>query len=248
MSLLLKARHVTLVEARRTLALAAGAPAAPVDAQPFEGPVAGVPQRGPQAQDADAVIGALRRQLSGLEQAHTEQARNIETREEAAYQRGVERGMSDGEDAGLARAVRDHAEQLETLHAGVQEALDAFRAKLQAVETLALDLTQLALEKILGDPVLCPTLVVQTARHHLAQVATGSAIGIQVSAADFPEPDDLHEAFAALMQHTTLTVGANRQLRPGACLIELTLGRLDVSLPQQLAHVSATLEALRSHD
>jgi flagellar assembly protein FliH len=140
--------------------------------------------------------------------------------------------------------VQDHAAQLAALRAGVQDALADFRQRLQGIETLSLDVTQAALEKIFGDRALCAALVVQTARHHLSQVATGSAIGVRVSAMDFPQPEQLQEAFTSVTQHTRLTVHADPHLASGACLIQLTLGCLDVSLPQQLSHVTAAISTL----
>ncbi|MGF6647324.1 hypothetical protein [Paraburkholderia sp. GAS82] len=186
----------------------------------------------------------LERRVAELEQAAIEQMREFEALEQAAYQRG----MDDGIRCGAANVKRDHDEQLNVLRAGVTEALDVFRQRLTAVETLALDLTHVALEKIFGNTSMHAELVIQTARHHLGQLSGNSAIGVRVSAADFADAERLQVTFGLVpeAQHPALSVRADPHLSSGTCLIDLTLGRLDVSLPQQKAKVVDALEKLRA--
>ncbi|MGF6637617.1 FliH/SctL family protein [Paraburkholderia sp. MM6662-R1] len=237
MSLLLKAAQVTLGSGRKTLGRAT---LVAVAAEPSEH----VPVQVQHAFQTDAQIDELRRELAELAQTHAEQIRDFEERERAAYQRGIEEGI----EKGVARVKLDHVQRIEALVAGIDAALAALRDRLQAVESLALDVAQAALRKTLGDTTACAALVVQTARHHLAQIAAGSAIGVRVSAQDFPDADALRDAFATLTRDTALTVDADPQLAAGACLIDLTLGRLDVSLPRQLSHFNRTLDELRADD
>ncbi|MBB5407680.1 type III secretion protein L [Paraburkholderia sp. HC6.4b] len=237
MSLLLKAAQVTLGSGRKTLGRAT---LVAVAAEPSEH----VPVQVQHAFQTDAQIDELRRELAELAQTHAEQIRDFEERERAAYQRGIEEGI----EKGVARVKLDHVQRIEALVAGIDAALAALRDRLQEVESLALDVAQAALRKTLGDTTACAALVVQTARHHLAQIAAGSAIGVRVSAKDFPDADALRDAFATLTRDTALTVDADPQLAAGACLIDLTLGRLDVSLPRQLSHFNRTLDELRADD
>ncbi|MGF6696585.1 flagellar assembly protein FliH [Paraburkholderia sp. MM5496-R1] len=241
MSLLLKAAQVTLGSGRKTLGRAT---LVAVAAEPSEH----VPVQVQHAFQTDAQIDELRRELAELAQTHAEQIRDFEERERAAYQRGIEEGIEEGIEKGVARVKLDHVQRIEALVAGIDAALAALRDRLQAVESLALDVAQAALRKTLGDTTACAALVVQTARHHLAQIAAGSAIGVRVSAQDFPDADALRDAFATLTRDTALTVDADPQLAAGACLIDLTLGRLDVSLPRQLSHFNRTLDELRADD
>ncbi|MGF6873143.1 FliH/SctL family protein [Paraburkholderia sp. MM5477-R1] len=237
MSLLLKAAQVTLGSGRKTLGRAT---LVAVAAEPSEH----VPVQVQHAFQTDAQIDELRRELAELAQTHAEQIRDFEERERAAYQRGIEEGI----EKGVARVKLDHVQRIEALVAGIDAALAALRDRLQEVESLALDVAQAALRKTLGDTTACAALVVQTARHHLAQIAAGSAIGVRVSAQDFADADALRDAFATLTRDTALTVDADPQLAAGACLIDLTLGRLDVSLPRQLSHFNRTLDELRADD
>lgn len=174
-------------------------------------------------------------------QAASAHALELEALEQTAFQQGMDEGLK----LGAAGVTREHEEQLNVFHAAVQEALDAFRQQLRTVEILALDLTQLTLERIFGDPALQSDLVAQTTRHHLAQLTANSAVGVRVSAADFPEAEQLNKAFGAPDEHPALSVRADPQLPSGACLIELLLGRLDVSLPRQSSHAVGRLAALR---
>ncbi|RZF29081.1 hypothetical protein EVC45_14825 [Paraburkholderia sp. UYCP14C] len=231
MSLLLKAAQVSFDSARKTLGRAPLVPVAAA-AEPPE-PVA-----------AQVQIDELRRELAEHAQTHAEQIRDFEERERAAWQQGVEQGI----EKGVTQVKLDHAQRREALAAGIDAALATLRERLQAIESLALDVAQAALHKTLGDSAAYAELVVQTARHHLAQVAAGSAIGVRVSAHDFPDAEALRDAFATLTRQSALTVDAAPQLAAGACLIDLKLGRLDVSLPRQLSHMNRTLDELRADD
>jgi flagellar assembly protein FliH len=234
MSQLLRAGQITISTDRKALETR---PATPVDVtQADRGPDRQRPPR-----DGGEECEQLRRRIAGLEEAAANEAHERKALEEAAYRRGMDEGMK----LGVSTVKRDHEEQLATLRTGVLEALDAFSAQLRAIEPLALETTLAALEKVLGDPASYAELVGQTARHHLAQLPDSSAVSVRVSATDFPDAEQLHLAFGPLAGHPALSVQADPQLSAGACLIDLKLGRLDVSLPQQRAHLMAALDTLR---
>ncbi|AMM13150.1 hypothetical protein AX768_02510 [Burkholderia sp. PAMC 28687] len=187
----------------------------------------------------------LKDRISQLEQAvlQAASARGLEL--EALERDAFQNGMDEGLKLGAASIGQQHEEQLSTLRAVVKDARDAFHQQLLAVEPLALELTQLTLEKIFGDPDLRSDLVARTTRHHLAQLTATSAVGVRVSATDFPEIAGLNKALGTTGTHPTLSVQADPQLPSGACFIELLLGRLDVSLSQQSSHAVSRLAALR---
>lgn len=179
MSQLLKAGHVTIATGRKALEART---AIQVETKRLD-------QRADQPhapQSGDEQAERLKHRIAELEQAAADQVRQCETLEQAAYQRGMDEGMQ----LGAATVKRDHEAQLATLREGVQAALEAFAEQLRAIEPLALEMTLIALEKILGDPAAYAELIGQTTRHHLAQVTANSTVGVRVSAADFPDADN----------------------------------------------------------
>jgi flagellar assembly protein FliH len=240
MSLLLKAGEITVGSGRRPLVQGA--------VTPIHAAQTGQPEQRAAltASDArpDGQIESLKHRVAELERAYEEQTRHVETLKQEAYQRGIDAGI----ESGVARAENDHTAMLDRLEAGVKAALAALHERLQVIEVLALDVAQSALEKVIGDPASYTALIGQTVRHHLAQTAAGSAVGIRVSADDFADPVLLKDTFATLTRHTLLAVKADPQLRSGACVIELTLGRLDLSLPQQMTRIVTALDGLRADD
>jgi len=238
MSRLLKANEIAMGSGRKTIADGTLEPSSP-------GTLTDTPDG--QRDTAESVTQSerLRDRISELEQtvlqAASARALEFETLEQDAFQHGMDEGLK----LGAAGVAQQHEEQLNALRAAVQEALDAFHQQLLAIEPLALELTQLTLEKIFGESDLRCDLVAQTTRHHLAQLTASSAVGVRVSATDFPETAQLNEAFGAPGTHPTLSVEADPQLPSGACFIELLLGRLDVSLSQQSTHAVSRLAALR---
>ncbi|TKC89458.1 hypothetical protein FAZ69_11035 [Trinickia terrae] len=248
MTLLLKAGEVRVGDGRRALGALPGdaASAALMPAGPRT-PSAETTHSAPAAaaqSQADAQAEALTTRLAEIEQAYALLEKTTHAEKEAAYRQGMSEGIAIGE----AQAQKDHAAQLDMLAKGVGAALQAFDAQLAALETLSLDIARAALDTIFGDPDLHSDLVVKTAQHHLSRIKNESALTIEVSPADFPEPQALHDAFAALAAAPGLGFSANPRLARGACLIGLSLGKLDASLPQQHSRIAAALAELNPHD
>jgi flagellar assembly protein FliH len=238
MSRLLKASEITIASGRKTIADGELGPNS-------SDTLTHTPDGLRDTTERDTQSERLKDRISELEQAVLQatsaRALELEALEQDAFQHGMDQGMK----LGAAGVTQQHEEQLNVLCAAVQGALDAFNQQLLAVEPLALELTQLTLEKIFGNPDLRSDLVAQTTRHHLTQLTASSAVGVRVSATDFPETARLHKAFGTPDTHPTLSVQADPQLPSGACFIELLLGRLDVSLSRQSSHAVSRLTALR---
>jgi type III secretion protein L len=188
-----------------------------------------------------AKVDTMAQRLSEIECAYAKLEHEVGTRERAAY----EKGLTEGKIAGEQCAGQDYAAQREALRNGIQLALDGLRAQLDSLEGLAIDVTHAALDQLLGDASRHADLVVETARHHLNQVAAGSAISVEVSRADFPDDAQLEAAFASFAGQFRTGVTARAQLPAGACLIRLTLGTLDASLDTQTARMRSALSEVR---
>jgi len=244
MTQLLKASRVQVGDGRRLLGTLPGAvPSSDFAAEPeANAPSVALPGS-PDATAAQAQADALAARLAELEHAYSTLETTAIAEKEAAYRNGMGEGISIGE----AQAKRDHATQLEALRQGVSDALQVFQARLAPLEALSLDIARAALDKIFGDPALHADLIARTARHHLAQIAADSVLNIEVSPEDFPDREPLHDAFAAHLGRPGVSVKTNAQLPRGACLIGLSLGKLDVSLPLQHTRIASTLNELHSH-
>lgn len=157
----------------------------------------------------------------------------------AAFERGIEDGAR--------QAVLAEAERLALLRGGVDAALDAFIARMASLDGLAAELALVGLERVLGDPTRHTELVVETVRHRLTSIAQGSLVGIRVSADDFGDPALLDAVRRTLDTAPSVSLVADPQLPAGACVIELTLGKLDAGIPRQLASVAATIREASRH-
>ncbi|OXI15713.1 FliH/SctL family protein [Burkholderia sp. AU15512] len=187
------------------------------------------------AQERDrllARIAELETAASGHEAERAQQAR-------AAFERGIEDGVR--------QAARAESERLALLKDGIDAALDAFIARIASLEGLAAEVALVGLERVLGDPTRHAELVVETVRHRLTSIAQGSLVGIRVSADDFGDSALLDAVRRTLDTAPSVALVADPQLPAGACVIELTLGKLDAGIPRQLASVAATIREASRH-
>ncbi|KGB99179.1 hypothetical protein [Burkholderia cepacia] len=235
MSTLLKAGSVHLGAARKSLGAAPLVPAvAPIGLPVAEPPPNATPS-------SDGIVDALETRLRELEKQNAQLKQQAEERERLAHRKGWDEGIAKGK----AQAEHDHAAQLDALQNGIREALQSFDHRLDSIEALALDIARAALDKIFGDPSLHAALIAQTVRHHLSHIATGTVLGIEVSQANFPDSEQLRHAFDELITHDRVALDASAQLPAGACLIALTLGKLDASPARQYERIAGALASLR---
>lgn len=171
--------------------------------------------------------------IAELEAAASSHEDELEQRARAAFERGIEDGIQ--------RATRAEAERIALLKGGIDTARDAFIARIASLDSLAAEVALVGLERVLGDPTRHAELVVETIRHRLTSIAQGSLVGIRVSADDFRDPALLDTVRRALDTAPSVSLVADPQLPAGACVIDLTLGKLDAGIPRQLAGVAATI-------
>ncbi|MXN76545.1 hypothetical protein GR157_17605 [Burkholderia sp. 4701] len=177
--------------------------------------------------------------IAELEAAASGHDDELEQRARAAFEQGIEDGIQ--------RATRAEAERLALLKAGIGAACDVFMARIASLDALAAEVALVGLERVLGDPARQAELVVDTIRHRLTSIAQGSLVGIRVSADDFTDPALLDAARRTLDTAPSVSLAADPQLPSGACVIDLTLGKLDAGIPRQWASVAATIREASSH-
>jgi flagellar assembly protein FliH len=177
--------------------------------------------------------------IAELEAATSGHEAELAQHARAAFERGIEDGVR--------QAVHAETERLALLKDGIDAALDAFIARLASLDGLAAEVALVGLERVLGDPTRHAELVVETVRHRLTSIAQGSLVGIRLSADDFGDPALLDAVRRTLDTAPSVSLVADPQLPAGACVIELTLGKLDAGIPRQLASVAATIREASRH-
>ncbi|MBR8498815.1 hypothetical protein, partial [Burkholderia cenocepacia] len=115
------------------------------------------------------------------------------------------------------------------------------------LEALSAEVALVGLERVLGDPARHAELVIDTVRHRLTSIAQESLVGIRVSADDFRDPARLDTVRHMLDTAPSVSVVVDPQLPGGACVIDLTLGKLDIGIPRQLASIAATIREADGH-
>ncbi len=240
MSSLLKAAHITLGMDRKSL----HAPAITFADTSDKLSVNAERHIDANERDAATIINELKQHLVDAQANYATAIAENETQVTAAFQRGWREGHLQGKADGAAEVESKQEEQLVLLKAAIGESAIAVDRQLAQIEPLALTITQAILDKIFGDPSMYAALVIKTARHHLSSVVADSAIRLEVSGQDFPDPDTLKSALGGLANKMNFTISTSPSLPHGACFIQLKLGRLDVSLQRQTNIVKTTLAAL----
>ncbi|KAK47820.1 hypothetical protein BG58_41025 [Caballeronia jiangsuensis] len=182
---------------------------------------------------------ALRASLAKLQQASTEHEDELQRRVASAY----ESGFAEGETVERARTVAETNARDAALRSGIDTAVKQFSAQLQTLEELCAAIALAALQRIIGDPSQRTTLVRETVRHHLAQLAAASIVAVDVSSEDFAADTDASDLLRPTADNG-IALNVSPTLKTGECRIDLTLGALDASLDEQLARIrTALLEA-----
>ncbi|WP_185646313.1 FliH/SctL family protein [Burkholderia stagnalis] len=238
MTTVIKAGHVLLSADRIPLVAQHARPGQPSDAAHDA-----VPQP-PSANNGDNPLAREREQLltrvAALEAALTDRDNGLEPKMREAFAAGVENGR--------AQAIREEGERIAALKAATAAAREDFVSRMAALDKLAVELALTGLQRVLGDAARYATLVGETIRHRLASTAGGSIIGIRVSAADFDESAQLADLAGTLGIAPSITLVADPSLPAGACFIDLTLGRLDASIPHQMRNIAASLREVCADD
>ncbi|WP_196489858.1 hypothetical protein [Burkholderia cepacia] len=177
--------------------------------------------------------------IAALEAAASGHEAELAQSSRTAFERGIEDGIR--------QAAHADTERLALLKSGIDTARDMFIARLASLERLAAEVALVALERVLGDPTHHADLVIDTVRHRLTSIAQESLVGIRVSADDFSDPARLDTARRTLDTAPSVSLVADPQLPAGACVIDLTLGKLDVGIPRQLASIAATIREADGH-
>jgi type III secretion protein L len=143
---------------------------------------------------------------------------------------------------GRAEAVADDAKRITLVERGLTEARDAWDARLEDLDVLAVKLARAALAKMFGESADLGELVTRTVAHHLAGLAADAVIGVRVSAEDFP--GEAIDALGLRLDLARSRLAVDPDLDAGGCRIDLKLGAIDVEPARQWAIIDRTLAAM----
>ena len=187
----------------------------------------------PQPPRVDPLIAALEAEITRLQG-------ELETEALAAH-KAIEDGRNAAKAEALAQFKRDETQSLQKLEHALVSARADVRAALVDVERLSLRLAQSALETVLGSGSDYSNLIERTIAHEISALDRQTIVSIEVSQADFPS----REALDALAQRlASVHIEASSRLDAGACRLVLTLGDIEISLPEHWANLRALFHRL----
>lgn len=168
-----------------------------------------------------------------LEQARLDAAREAD----AAFERGRDEGQKLGHSL--------ERQKLDLLGASIEDAQKLLVEQTGSLQTLSLQIAQLAMSRILGDHDRYAALVADSIVHRTGQISEELIIAVRVSPEDFADSESL----ATLAGKTKRTdIAIDPALASGACMFDLQLGRLDAGLPLQWKHLVDFLDKLADEE
>lgn len=203
--------------------VAAGLPAAPESADPV-------------AEERAAMMA----QLASLRTERDLCAKRVKALE-AEMIDAVRDAQAAGLDLGRAEAASRADEAVQHLQQSLVGGLARLAADEASLETLAVEIARAALAKVLAEPADPARLVEAAIRRQLAHLNTEMLIRVEVAGADFPDPERLAQ-LAKEVGGGRVQVLANRALPSGDCRLKLTLGEVEIGLPQQWRRLTAVLD------
>ena len=159
-------------------------------------------------------------------------------------EQAVVKAEQQGYDRGLEVASRLEDEKLAALGKSLEDGLQGALGVVEGETALAIEIAREALAHILGDPAQYQSAIVAIARHWAKQISASSIVRLRVSDKDFPVADN---ADPLALFGNQFEVVRDATLAQGACLFDLVLGRLDASVPRQLAEVNALFDRVAAN-
>ena len=183
---------------------------------------------------------ALLAQLAGLAAERDGLAARL-TAMEVETAEAVVAARAEGRAAGLAEAVERADQAVERLEQGLAAAVAQLGADEASLQRLSIAIARTALERILHQPTEAAALVEAAIRRQLDALESELVVRVEVSAADFTDPERLAR-LAQAVGRGRIQVLASRALASGECRVRLKLGEIDIGLPQQWRRLSAVLD------
>lgn len=159
---------------------------------------------------------------------------------ERAEREAHARGMAEGRRLGAAEADKRTDELLSRLTETGHQAGKGLQDGISGLERAVIELTNIALSRIVADADHRSSLVVDTVKRASSILFADATAVVEVSPHDFSEQDIIH-AFTS-DRSAPFDVRLNSGLSSGGCQVKLALGMLDLSLDHQIHALRSLLE------
>jgi flagellar biosynthesis/type III secretory pathway protein FliH len=160
-----------------------------------------------------------------------------------ARQEGFEQGFAEGKIEGKGSADNGVANRLAALDTAIKAAATSLQDYLSSTQGLAALLARASLDRIFTNDESRTALVLAAIDRQLKEIDRQSVLLISVARADFPDDADLGKL---ITQTAGIKVQARDDLKSGACLFDLELGRIEAGIDQQWGAMRSVLTDLAS--
>jgi len=165
---------------------------------------------------------------------------------EAHRQEAAERGWQEGREAGLAKAMSEHAAQLKALGALLHSARSRLDEGIGELSELGAEIAFEAVCKVLGQALTTREAVLAAVRETVRRARDRSQLTLRVSPADFAAIREHLGTVLDGLEAGQVEVAADDRVELGGCLLETPAGQLDGRLEVQLANLRQALLAARA--
>lgn len=153
---------------------------------------------------------------------------------------GYEKRFEEGRAAGLMEAEKADRARLEVLGQAAATVSGKADEAFKSLEALGAAIAGVAIGKVLGDRDIYAQAIRDCIARQMDTIGPELVSTLHLSAEDFPDEAPV----AQLAVQHSIQIELDPQLEPGACLFELSLGRLDASLGRQREAIVALLDEL----
>ena len=161
---------------------------------------------------------------------------------DATLEETTKASFEEGRKAGLKEADKMERERIELLDEALKVASERVAEAWASTQSLSLAIAGNAIGKVLGEETAQRQAVESCIKQQLRAVRPEVVTRLRVSAYDFPDAD----AVAPISNMHRLQVERDASLEPGACIFDLSLGRLDASIGKQRQAILDQLDEIAS--
>jgi flagellar assembly protein FliH len=157
-----------------------------------------------------------------------------------------EKGLREGREAGLAKALSEHASQLQALATVVRSARTRLEEGIGDLADVGAEIAFEAACKVLGQALADRDGIIAAVREAVRRARDRSRLIVRVSPADFDLIRDNRVKILEGLDAGRVEIAADDRVELGGCLLETPSGTLDSRLEVQVANLRRTLLEARS--
>ncbi|SRR6266480_1099695 len=157
-----------------------------------------------------------------------------------------ENGLREGREAGLAKALSEHASQLQAFATVVRSARARLEESIGDLANVGAEIVFEAVSKMLGQALADREGVIAAVREAVRRARDRSRLIVRVSPADFEVIRGNRDKILEGLEAGQVEIAADDRVEFGGCLLETPSGNLDGRLEVQFANLRRTLLEAKS--